>query len=68
MPSKLHPPSSTFNYRLLCDETVFRHTPWVSKQEKPTNCGTRAVDVLANFWPVNFNANQLNILVQLPLL
>ena len=34
----------------------------VTKQEKPTNCGTKAVDVLAIFLPVNFNANQLNIL------
>ena len=32
----------------------------IYKQEKPTNCGTRAADVLTICQPVNFNANQLN--------
>ena len=39
-----------------------------SKQEKRTNCGTKAGNVLANFWPANFNANELNISVHLQLL
>ena len=39
-----------------------------AKQEKPTICGYRAADVLANCSPVNSNANQLNTLVHLPLL
>ena len=38
------------------------------KQEKPTNCGTKAGDVLATFLPKNFNANLLNILVHMQLL
>ena len=33
--------------------------------KEPTNCGTKAADVLANFYPANFNANPLNILVLL---
>ena len=34
--------------------------------EKPTNCGTKATDVFANFFkPANFNENALNILVHL---
>ena len=39
-------------------------------QEKPTNCGTKAADVIAKqiFLPVNFNENQLNIWVHLQLL
>ena len=33
-------------------------------QEKPTNCGTKAADVLAYlFLLANFNANPVNILV-----
>ena len=31
------------------------------QQEKPTNCGTKAADVLANFYPANFNASPLNM-------
>ena len=38
------------------------------KQEKLTNCGTKAADVLANVFPANFNANPMNILVHLQLL
>ena len=40
----------------------------ISKHENPTNCGTKAADVLANFLPANFNANPLNILLHLQLL
>ena len=50
---------------LVSSMTIFSKT---TKQEKPTNDGTGAADVVAIFWPVNFNANQLNILVLLPLL
>ena len=39
------------------------------KQEKPTNCGTRGLPMCSPiFCLLNFNANQLNILVHLPLL
>ena len=34
-------------------------------QEKPTNCGTKAANVLDRFLACNFNANSLNILVHL---
>ena len=37
-------------------------------QEKPTNCGTKAADVLANFEQANFNVNPLKSLVHLQLL
>ena len=39
------------------------------QQEKPTNCGTKAADVLPIFLAGKlYNANQLNILVYLQLL
>ena len=38
----------------------------IETQEKTTNCGTKAADVLDKlFWPANFNANAVNILVHL---
>ena len=41
------------------------HCCCYGQQEKHTNCGTKAADVLAKFWAGNFNANPLNILVHL---
>ena len=34
---------------VFCISCLLHHRPKYVKQEKPTNCGTQAADVLANF-------------------
>ena len=52
--------------------TFLRHpglqTEVTCEEEKPTYCGTKAADVVVNFFLANSNVNQLNVLVRLQLL